>query len=145
MATQSVFIGSIESFDKSRCDFETYMERFSELCKINKTVITKETKLSFFLTSIGAEAFITLKNLCTPDLPSAKSFDECVVLLKKYFNPKKLVVLERFKFSKREQKNSETISDYNITELKRMARTCDFGAFLNDALRDRFISGLSSK
>ena len=64
--------------------------------------------------------------------------------LKNYYMPKPLVISERFKFNKRNQKESEGISAY-VVELKRLATFCDFDAFLNDALRDRFVCGLKSE
>ena len=34
----------------------------------------------------------------------------------------------------------ETITEY-VAELRRLAATCEFGEFLNDALRDRLVCG----
>ena len=53
------------------------------------------------------------------------------------------MIAERFKFYQRKQKDGETISQF-IGELKKLADTCEFGAFLEDALRDRLVCGLTS-
>lgn len=49
--------------------------------------------------------------------------------------------MERFQFWKREQDSNETVSEHAV-QLKRLAIGCKFGNFLNEALRDRFVTGL---
>ena len=51
------------------------------------------------------------------------------------------MIAERYKFYKRIQKGNESVAEYIIT-LKQFAKHCDFGEFLNDALRDQFVCGL---
>lgn len=51
---------------------------------------------------------------------------------------------ERSKFHNRRQQPGETIVEY-IVILKHLAASCKFGTFLEDALRDRLISGVSSE
>lgn len=41
------------------------------------------------------------------------------------------------------QSEPEKVNDF-AAELRRLASTCDFGQFLQDALRDRFVCGLSN-
>ena len=55
--------------------------------------------------------------------------------------PKLLVIAERFRFHKRDQKDGERVSTY-LAELRKLAEHCQFGDYLNDALRDRFACGL---
>ena len=70
-------------------------------------------------------------------------YDEICSALKKHFKPKPLVIAERFRFYKKNQSPTESVLQY-IAELKKLASTCDFGLFLNEALRDRFVCGLSN-
>ncbi|KAL5475945.1 hypothetical protein EMCRGX_G025825 [Ephydatia muelleri] len=42
------------------------------------------------------------------------------------------------------QEQSESVLDY-IAELRRLSATCDFGGYLNEVLRDRFVCGLSNE
>lgn len=53
------------------------------------------------------------------------------------------MVVDRYKFYRRDQRPGEGISDF-VVELKRMAATCNFGTFLEEAIRDRFIVADSS-
>lgn len=52
--------------------------------------------------------------------------------------------MERFKFQKRNQKEGESVADY-IVALRQLSVSFEFGQYLSDALRDRFVSGLNSE
>ena len=64
-------------------------------------------------------------------------------MIHNHLKPKSLVIAERFKFHQRKQGDSESVSQY-LTELRKLSEHCQFQNFLNDALRDRFVCGLSS-
>lgn len=84
-----------------------------------------------------------IRNLTSPNKPSAKTYAELKELVTQYLEPKPLITAERFKFYLPNQRPSETTSQCTA-ELRRLSEHCDFGGFLDDALRDRFVSGLSS-
>ena len=93
------------------------------------------------LSAIGSKPYSTLKNLLAPDLPSSKSFEALKNTLKSHYDPKPSVIGQRFKFHRRKQNPSESIADFS-TALRRIAIDCNFGASLEDSLRDQFVSGL---
>ena len=53
------------------------------------------------------------------------------------------MIAERFYFHRRNQSATESIAEY-VAELRRLATHCEFGDYLNDALRDRLVCGLSN-
>ena len=55
--------------------------------------------------------------------------------------PKPLVIAERFRFYKRDQKETEGIKAY-AASLQKLAEHCNFGDTLSDALRDRLVCGM---
>ena len=61
--------------------------------------------------------------------------------LTQHFEPKPLVIAERFHFHRREQAEGESINEY-MAELRRLTTHCKFGALLDEALRDRLVCGL---
>lgn len=65
-------------------------------------------------------------------------------LLKTHFEPKKVIIAERFRFYKRQQREGETIAVY-LSELRRLAKHCDFRESLPIALRDQLVCGLRSE
>ena len=64
--------------------------------------------------------------------------------LEAHFKPKLIIIAERFRFYKRNQESGEKMANY-LAELQRLAATCDFKTFLEKALQDKFVCGLSSE
>ena len=63
--------------------------------------------------------------------------------MEKHYNPKALEIALSFHFGTRDQKSEESVSDYEVA-LKRLAVYCNYGEYLNRALRDRFVCGLNN-
>ena len=64
-------------------------------------------------------------------------------MLVQHYKPKPLIIAERFAFHKRDQRPEEKINNFLI-ELRKLARSSNFGDFLEQALRDRFVCGLAN-
>lgn len=58
--------------------------------------------------------------------------------------PKKLVIAERYKFYCAHQEPGKDINSF-AAKLKNLSKSCKFGNFLDEALRDRFVCGLRSE
>jgi hypothetical protein len=58
-----------------------------------------------------------------------------------YFEPRTIVIAERFQFYKRSQKAGEGVAAY-LAELRWLSKKSDFRAYLNTALHDQFVCGL---
>ena len=82
--------------------------------------------------------------MVAPDRPKDKTYNELVTVLKQHFEPKPLVIAERFHFHRRAQAVGESIAEY-LAELRRLSTHCKFGAYLEEALRDRLVCGLRSE
>lgn len=85
-----------------------------------------------------------LKNLGVPAVLGEKTFLEVTTLLQNHYSLKGSVIAERCKFNRRVQQDEEGVG-YLIVELKHIARKCNFGQFLQEALRDRLVAGLRSE
>ncbi|XP_072145334.1 uncharacterized protein [Dermacentor andersoni] len=127
--------------DDGKEDFMSYVERFDLYWKVTQNK-DDSLKKSAFITAIGKRPYKTLKDLLLPGKPEDKSFNEIVAVLREHYSPGSKVIAERFKFNRRYQMEGETISAFAV-ELRHMAARCDFGPFVDDALRDRFVAGLS--
>ena len=97
-----------------------------------------------FLSIAGGSVYALLRSLLSPVKPQEKTFDELKVELKKHFEPKKVVIAERFNFHRRNQAPDESIAEY-VAKLRKLTTNCDFSDYLEEALRDRFICGLRSE
>ena len=101
-------------------------------------------RVATFLNCVRKITYVIIRNLMIPDKPAEKSLKNIIVVMEKHFEPKPLVISERFKFNKRMQLSSETVSEY-VVELKKLLDHGKFEAFLDYALRDCFICRLRSK
>ncbi|XP_060782844.1 uncharacterized protein K02A2.6 [Neoarius graeffei] len=135
-------IGNIDAFDNSVEEWDTYIERLEQYCVANH--IENDRKVAVLLSVMGAKTYNLLRSLCAPQKPSAKSFKDIIKLLQDRFNPKPLVIAERFRFHNRNQQRNESISNY-IAELRKLAEHCQFGAGLSDSLRDRLVCSMHNE
>ncbi|XP_046671149.1 uncharacterized protein K02A2.6-like [Homalodisca vitripennis] len=138
----SGIIGGIGEYDQNSETWSSYIERFELFIECNN--IKEEKKVSTLLTVAGVKTYSLLRDLCTPNKPSTKSFDALVSLIQDHLYPKPSFIAERYKFSKRIQHEGESAADY-IAQLRKMSTHCEFGAVLNDYLRDRLVSGIRNE
>ena len=106
--------------------------------------VEDDKKVAVLLTVIGSKTYSLLADLASPAEPSTKTFAELSELLKKHFEPKKMVVAERFRFHRRYRLEHESIMDF-AAGLCTLSHDCQFEGFLNNALRDQFVCGLRSE
>lgn len=136
-------IGRIAEFNEELESFENYSERLNHFFKING--IKEDDKVSYFISVMGPALYTTLKDLIHPVKIGDETADFAFIIkaLKDHFVPNVNTTYERFIFNKASQKEGESISEYSV-RLKKLASTCNFGDFLDEALRDRFLCGLKS-
>lgn len=132
-------IGHIEAFDETTSDWRSYEERLKAYLLVNDVPIAK--KVPAFLSLIGAKTYALLKSLTAPDAPSSCEFDDLLKLLGDHLAPQPSVIGERAKFYKRSQRSGESIAEF-VAELRSLVQSCEFGSFLDEALRDCFVCGL---
>ena len=97
-----------------------------------------------FLSILGASTYILLRDLVAPTKPSEKSFAQLKELLKKHYEPTRIVIAERFCFHRRSQQSGESIAQC-MAELRKLATLCEFAGYLEEALRNRFVCGIATK
>ncbi|XP_037560790.1 uncharacterized protein LOC119439830 [Dermacentor silvarum] len=133
-------LGKLPEFCPDTANIDVYLERFELFAKANE--IDAGKKLEVFLTVLGEKAYVTRRSLLLPKTPTEVKYEDATKVLKQHYAPKRSVVTERY-FYRRNQESSETIAQF-LVELKRLAATCSFGTFLQEALRERLIAGLWS-
>lgn len=119
-------IGKIGEFREERESFLCYLERFEQFLAAND--VAAERRVPIFLSVIGPIAYGVLKNLVQPALPKDKDHTALTKAVKDHYHPKPIVISERFKFHKRNQKEGEKVSDY-VVDLKKLSTDCEFGTF----------------
>ena len=127
-------------FDPDNEKIRTYLERV-KLCQEANSVADKK-KVTVLLTIIGVKNYALLERLLAPTNPREKSYDELTQVLNAHYQPKSVVIAERYHFYRGCQEARETVANF-IAELRKLA--IKFGAFLDQALRDRLVCILQSE
>ena len=137
--------GTLREFDVTKESIEDFRQRFEFYCLANNIKNGDEAqrnrKKALFITLLGQTTFANLRDLASPREITDISLDEIIDLLKSHYRPQTVEIAERFKFFKRAQGNSEQTTDF-MAALRRLAKTCNFGQYLETALRDQFVCGL---
>ncbi|XP_042150655.1 uncharacterized protein LOC121838450 [Ixodes scapularis] len=136
--------GRFEQFiEDGNEDFESDVERLEHYFQSMK--VSDDLKVLLFVTAIGKQAYRTLRTLLTPVKLEQKDYAHLVMdLREEHYAPKSMMIAERFKFNQRAQLQKETVATFTV-EVKRLAATCDFWQFLDEALWDRFVAGLNDQ
>ena len=134
--------GRLEEFSPEKETISNYLERVEIFFLANS--IANEKKVAVFLSVAGGNSYALFRNLLSPAKPQEKSFAELTAELKKHFEPKKVIIAERFSFHRRNQAPDKSIADY-VAELRKLTINCDFDDYLEEALRDRFVCELRSE
>ena len=85
-----------------------------------------------------------LRNIVAPDKPATKEYDQLVEAFRTHLDPKPIIIGERFKFHRRNQREGKLIAQY-IAKLRKLSKHCNFREFLDQALRNRLVCGLTSE
>ena len=85
--------------------------------------------MSVFLSVLGGKTYTLLRNLLAPAKPKEQTLAHLSTTLKNNFEPKRVVMAERFHFYHQDQTAGETIAEY-IAELRRQSTHCEFDTAL---------------
>ena len=133
-------------FNSANTSINRYLERLEQYFVANSVPAYSagsHKRRAILISVIGAKAYDVLSDLCSPIPPSEKTYAHLTTILKNHFAPKKLVIAERNRF------HNYTTAKASVkafaANLKHLASTCQFGTYLKEALRDRFVFGLRRK
>ena len=113
-------IGNIVEFNELTETWKSYTERVKQYFTADE--IPNDKKVPALLAMMGGKTYSLLWNLMTPDDPATKGYDDIVKLLDNHLSPEPLVIADRFRFHKRDQKEGESIPVY-VAELRSFRKT----------------------
>ncbi len=137
------FVGSMEQFDPSEEDWPRYVSRFEQFLLVNDVTAAKK-KVALLVTTMGPKTYRLLEGLVLPRKPTELTLDGMVKALGDHFVPKRSVIAETYHFHQRHQQEGETVADY-VADLRRLSSKCDFGDYLERAMRDMLVQGVQSE
>ena len=134
-------VGHIEAFNPDNERISAYLERVELFFIANGVAEGKQ--VATLLSVIGGKTYALLSDLLAPAKPADKSLEELKEVLQTHFEPKPVVIADRFQFHRRNQEPGESVAEYEA-ELRRPSASCKFGDYLPQAIRDRIVCGLRS-
>ena len=93
-ATTAATFGQIHKFYPEIESIEAYIEHVELYFEANN--IDADCRVAVFLSVIGGKNYTFLRNLLSPEKPSAKTLVELTAVLKRHFAPKRVVIAKRF-------------------------------------------------
>lgn len=100
-------------------------------------------KINTLLNAVGPEAVEVFDTFELTDQERA-SYDRVIEKFAEFCKPRKNPVYERYVFYQRTQHEGESF-DVFLMDIKRLVRTCEFGATEKEMLRDRIVMGVADK
>lgn len=130
-----------ENFRKFKQQFDIYITAAGIKAQ------EEDVKCATLLHVIGPDAieiFNTFKWNEEGDSPGDdKKMDKVLGKYEKYCIPKSNVTYERHQFNIRNQNDEESIDSY-VTDLKILAKSCEFGTLMDSLIKDRIVCGVKS-
>ena len=99
----------LEEFRPGTESIVFYLERADLFFSANS--IDDEKKVAVFLSTVGGRIYSLLRDLLSPVKPQEKTMAQLKEVLKNHFEPKPLVIAERFYFHRRNQLSTESIAE----------------------------------
>ena len=103
--------GRIGEFNAQREDWTSYTERLQEYFAANGIEEAAKQK-AVLLSVVGAETYQLMRSLTAPQKPTEKTFEQLVTTVQEHHNPRPSVILQRFKFGSRKQKQGESTATF---------------------------------
>ena len=133
---------SVGIFDPEKESWLNYNERLENYFELKEVANGKKT--ATLINFIGPDPYAILKDYFSPRVPSTVAYKDLVKALTDHYVPATMKWTERYKLSCRNQRPDESCSQF-AAALRKLAKFCMFGAYLDEALTLRFICGLNSE
>ena len=136
-----VAFGKVNAFNPSQDEWPLYVERLEHVFVANG-ITDGAKKRAVFLSVIGATNYKLLSSLVAPAKPGEKEYSDLVDKLAEHFTPAPSEIVKHFKFHTRFWKSGESVAAF-VSELRSIAKSCNFGDTLETMLRDRIVCGIN--
>ena len=140
--------GNIREFDPAKESVEDFKQRFEFYCLANNIKAEDDTQIArkkaIFVTMLGQATFAKLRDLANPREITDLTLADIVGVLTAHYRPHTIEIAERYNFFKCVQDDGERVADF-VANLRRLAKTCNFGQYLNTALCDQLVCGLRDR
>ena len=103
--------------------------------------VAAKKRTAVFLACIGSAAYGVFRTFKFDNVDDTADVDKIIEAFQKHCIGEANITYEREVFHQRVQQPSETFDDF-LSDLRKMARTCDFGQLEDSLIRDRVVIGI---
>ena len=135
--------GHLGAFDNSHEDWASYVERLEQYCTANN-IKNADKQRAILVSACGASTYRMIKSVLAPQAPTEVSFKDIVKAMAGHLQPTPSETVQRYKFHSRTRRQGESVAAY-VSELKKLSEHCNFGATLEEMLRDRLVCGIADE
>lgn len=101
-------------------------------------------KRAVLLSGMRAQTYDLMRNLLSPSKPGDRSYEDLVKLLKDYFQPKTIKIMQRWIFNARNRKPDKSVSDY-VTALRKLTQDCNISDSSTVMLKDWLVCSIDDE
>ncbi|XP_076035355.1 uncharacterized protein LOC143021633 [Oratosquilla oratoria] len=112
------------------------MASSNKIGPFNPEELPFDVYLALFEAHVATQDITDPANLTAPDMPSTKTYDELITLMKNHFITKPSYHRSLCSFQQRRKVEKETVKEL-YADLKRLAKDCNFGTMFDARLRDQ--------
>ena len=134
--------GKLGEFESTQETWDSYVEHL-ELYFAANDIVDAAKKRAVLLTVVGTTTYKLIRNLTAPTKPAEIDYKDLVSMVKTHYAPVPSVMVQRFKFHSRVQRQGETVAAF-MAALRQLTEHCELGTTLNDMLRDRLVCGIAN-
>ena len=134
---------SMQPFDAQKISLDLWLSLLEANFQYH-SIKDDANKKAVLLVSLGTEVYSVLGNVCAPELPHTKTYDDLITLLKRHYIVKPSYHRSLMDFQKRTKKQQESLQDL-YAELKALANHCNFGAEFDGRVRDQLFMAVENE
>lgn len=116
------------------------LENFFDSYRIEDPV----RKRVLLLNAIGAKPYKLIRDLCTPDAPTTKTYEQLCELMKSYYTPPEVVYKQRKMFYAAAKSSEESVVQWMV-HIKFLAAACNFGNTIDSRILDKFVTSFDGR
>lgn len=143
MKNAPVLQSTLQVFDPVKYDWKIYQEKL-DFYFSSQLISDDGRKRDALVNYLDTNVYKLLRDLCSPELPSKKSYVELCKILEEHFTPPINVFGERKVFFAAVKSDDETSNEF-CARLKGLAVNCEFETHLEHNLVNKFVTSVNEK
>lgn len=124
--------------------WKSWRDQFNLYLELTMSDAEEKMKVKLFYYLIGESGRELLETLMSDVAADARTVTNIIAKFDEHCNPSINETVERYRFFSKSQGAEQSIDNY-VTELRMLAKTCNFGEIKDSLIRDRIVCGINNE